>query len=215
MYDLGTEDVECYFWREDGMMTNSFATCINDYLTGTLIKPGVEEIILLSDGCCYQNRNATLSNTLLRLAVNYNIVITQTILEKGLTQMEVDSTHSIKERRLKNRPIYAPTNYVEVMKSVCEQHPFIVEYVDHTFFKNYSCLKCYDTIRPGIKVGDPVVTDIRSLKYKPEGVIQYKVLYSDEYKDLPKQRNATVPTGCEVIPPLYTGPFQIKQEMCP
>lgn len=68
-----------------------------------------------------------------------------------------------------------------------------------------------NTIRPGIKVGDPVVTDIRSLKYKPEGVIQYKVSYADEYKDLTKRRNATVPTGREVIPPLYTGPLQIKK----
>lgn len=39
------------------------------------------------------------SNALLRLAVKCNVTITQKFLEKGHTQMEVDSVHSVIERK--------------------------------------------------------------------------------------------------------------------
>ena len=40
--------------------------------------------------------------------------------------------------------------------------PYQVVYLDHTFFKDYTKLGGYNSIRPGTRVGDPVVTDIRA-----------------------------------------------------
>ena len=45
----------------------------------------------------------------------------------------------------------------------------------------------YISIRPGFKTGDPVVIDIRCLMYTPEGILKYKLLYSDEWQPLPKR----------------------------
>ncbi|CAB3252726.1 unnamed protein product [Arctia plantaginis] len=60
-------------------------------------------------GCTAQNRNNGVSNALLHLAMARNVVITQKYLEKGHTKMEVDSVHSVIERKLKNRNIFTLT----------------------------------------------------------------------------------------------------------
>ena len=210
IYDMATKAVICYFWHEGegGLTANMFASCIDDHLEN-IVNPNTEEVIIYSDGCGYQNRNATMANTLLRFAVKHNITVTQKFLEKGHTQMEVDSVHSTIERRLRKRQIYSPANYVEVFKQA-RQQPYDVKYVDHNFFMDFAGLKSYDTIRPGSRVGDPVVTDIRCLRYFPEGLIKYKLLYSDEFSEVPKKRNAPTPTGHELLPNLYSAPLKIK-----
>lgn len=50
----------------------------------------------------------------------------------------------------------------------------------YDFFKTYTDLTYYSTIRPGNKVGDQVVTDIRQLRYK-DGSLEYKLDYSETY----------------------------------
>ena len=189
IYNLANDQVVCYFWHEGegGLTANVFASCLTDYLEG-IVEDNTEEIIIYSDGCGYQNRNVLLSNTLLHFAVNHKITVTQCYLEKGHTEMEVDSAHSVIERKIRKRPIYSPSNYVEVMASACETNPYKVKYVDHSFFKDFGTLKYYDTNRPGYKVGDPVVRNIRSLKYTKDGVIHFKTSYTDEYNEIPKKR---------------------------
>lgn len=151
-----------------------------------------------------------MANTLLRFAVKRNIAITQNILEKGHTQMEVDSVHSTIERCLRRQPIYAPCNYVEMIQRA-RQVPYKVKYIDHSFFRDYSALRFYETIRPSNKVGDPVITDIRSLKYTKDGKIMYKLSHLDDYMDLPVRRNTTTPTGHELVTRLYTKQLKIKE----
>lgn len=72
----------------------------------------LEEIVLYSDRCGYQNRNTTLSNMLVYLSVKYGITITQKILEKGHTQLAVHSTIA---HILRNREIHSPHHYVNYM----------------------------------------------------------------------------------------------------
>jgi hypothetical protein len=89
------------------------------YISGLLTTTNVTLIFSRlkdSDGCTYQNRNITLSNTLLKAAHDRNITIFQKYLEKGHTQMEVDSVHSVIERKLKNKPIYVPVNYIDIFE---------------------------------------------------------------------------------------------------
>ncbi|KAK6177541.1 hypothetical protein SNE40_015624 [Patella caerulea] len=213
-HNLATRDVHCYFWHEGegGLSSHNFATCIQHYIE-TLIEPGIEEIILFSDGCGYQNRNVSVSNALLYTAVKNGITIIQKYLEKGHTQMEVDSVHSTLERKFRKVPIYSPSNYVELIKQARPCQPYVVKYLTHTFFRDFSSLKYYDTIRPGNRVGDPCVHELRVLKYLPSGVIQFKLNFDDEYKDLPRRRNsATGPSfNMEIIPPAYNNPPPIKK----
>lgn len=71
------------------------------------------------------------SNTLLLLAMEKNVTITQKYLEKGHTQMEVDSVHSVIERKLKNVEIFLPSQYASITKEA-RREP------DYTYFKDYS-----------------------------------------------------------------------------
>ncbi|KAJ4447418.1 hypothetical protein ANN_09425 [Periplaneta americana] len=57
--------------------------------------------------------------------------------------------------------------------------PYHVESLEHSFFKKYSSLSYITSILPDTKLGDPVVVDIRCLKYEPDGSIQYKLKFSD------------------------------------
>ena len=87
----------------------------------------IKTLIIYSDGCTYQNRNVTLSNALLKVAYDKNITIFQKYLERGHTQLEVDSVHSVIERKLKNKPIYVPQNYVDIFKVSRLERPYDVK----------------------------------------------------------------------------------------
>ncbi|KAK6167866.1 hypothetical protein SNE40_021797 [Patella caerulea] len=213
IYDLNTKDVACYFWHEaEGDLTaNSFASCVTNYIENMLVDDRIKTIVIYSDGCTYQNRNSVLSNALLKIAITKNVRIFQKYLEKGHTQMEVDSVHSVIERKLKKRPIYIPQNYVDIFRSARPRQPYNVFYVHHDFFRRYSDLGYYHSIRPGVKVGDPVVTDIRVMNYSPDGDIKYQLVFDDVLHDLPRKAK-NVQIGSQDIQPnrLHDHPIPIK-----
>lgn len=127
---------------EGGLEANDFASIIRDFLDlQSELHNVTTKIILYSDGCCYQNRNVILANTLLNLAKIKNIHIEQKFLEKGHTQMEADSVHSTIERKIRNRVINVPADYVLAIEQArLNPEPYIVKYLDHTFFKNMMLL---------------------------------------------------------------------------
>lgn len=192
LYDLRSKDVYCFLWDETqaSLDATNIASIIYQFLV-TYIEghPELKKIVLISDGCGYQNRNTVLSNVLLKLAMERKISIIQNFLEKGHTQMEVDSAHSLIERRLKNKDIYLPTDYIHVCREARPNKPFIVKYLAYTDFLNLTNIRYYNNIRPGYKVGDPTVSDIRSLMYNSKGEILYKLNYSDEWNHYIKRPN--------------------------
>lgn len=208
IYDLATGDVACYFWNETAADLNAstFATCIISYLESLDIT-GVDRVILYSDGCTYQNRNVVLANALLKFSVEHHVVVEQKFLEKGHMYMECDSVHASIERKVKHKDVFVPQPYVNAIESArCKG--YTVDYVDHSF---YTKLGYYTSIRPGVGVGSPVVTDIRLLKYSPDGLIAYKINYTDEsYTDLRKPRNA-VNTFDENITRSFSKPLKLKK----
>ncbi|KAK7109685.1 hypothetical protein V1264_013683 [Littorina saxatilis] len=116
LYNLSDKEVACYFWNESEgeVKSNSFTSCIVDYLKST-VDETTNTIIIYSDGCGYQNCNVTLGNALLHFAVRQGKVVIQKFLEKGHTWMEVDSVHSAIENKLRRRQIFWPAEYVEVI----------------------------------------------------------------------------------------------------
>ena len=211
IHEMDSRHVTCYFWHEsEGELTaNSFASCVADFIDK--LDDGVKELVIYSDGCTYQNRNVTLSNTLLHKAFAKKITIIQKYLEKGHTQMECDSVHSTIEQKLRNKPIYCPQNYVDLIKEARQNQPYTVMYLSHDFFGNYSDLKYYSSIRPGSRVGDPVVTDIRVLKYTEDGSLQYKLNFADQYQDLPRRCKVGHPSADDKIDRLYSSQVPIKK----
>lgn len=109
VYNLSTHEAVCYWFDETqcDLVASTFASCLTDAIEETL-KKSLKPVIVYSDGCTAQNRNSVLSNALLHLSMKYKISIIQKYLEKGHTQMECDSVHSVIERKLKKSDYYLP-----------------------------------------------------------------------------------------------------------
>jgi len=135
------------------------------------------KIILYSDGCGYQNRNVIIANALLNFSIQHQVQIEQKFLVKGHTQMECDAVHSVIERKLKNKEIYLPSEFIRLTKEARKHpEPYEAKHLSHDNFLDFKNHHHYKSIRPGRTKGDPEVKDIRSLKYDPKAQkIQYKL----------------------------------------
>lgn len=205
-YVKNTKDVYLYVWHEGdgGVTANNITSCIIDFLEKYC--SAYKKVILISDGCAYQNKNKTLCNALSNLSTIKGIMIEQIILEKGHTMMEVDSVHSTLEKKFKS-PIYTPTDYISRMLQARPSQPYIVHYLEYTFFKNYEdCPGGFSSIRPGRKTGDATVTDIRGLLYF-SGEVKYKLRHIDDWANLPQRRASATYTRDPIQ--LYENPIKI------
>lgn len=206
IYISNSKEVHCYVWHEgDGSVTsNEFVSCIMHFIKSNT---KYTKIILISDGCTYQNRNRNLVSALSDYTKSVDIEVEQIYLEKGHTMMEVDSVHSILERLFKP-PIYTPNDYISRMHQARPQQPFIIHHLDYTFFSNFQDLpNNFQSIRPGKKAGDPVVTDIRGLLYK-NGTVSYKLRHTDNWTVLPQRRKKF---NTESPIKLYDAPLKIEK----
>ena len=213
VYNLNNDDVVCYVWHEGEGELNAhiFASCLTNYLETEINCD--KEIVIYSDGCGSQNRNATLSNALSFLARRKGVSIIQKYLEKRHTQMECDSVHGVIERRKKHRDLHSPAQYVQLIKEARLRNPYKVYYLQHNFFRDFSKLIMFQSITPGRKVGDPTAADLRCIKYLPAGDIQWKIRHTNEWQLLLQPRRSTVHVGPEAkTTQLYSSPIPIKRE---
>ncbi|XP_051746313.1 uncharacterized protein LOC127510601 isoform X1 [Ctenopharyngodon idella] len=210
IYDMSTHNTTCYVWHEgEGALSASeFASCVTDFLSE---HKEYEKYILWSDGCGYQNHNLVLSNALLKFSTENEKVVIQRFLEKGHTEMECDSVHTVIERRLRNQEIYVPAQYVALMKTAWSKpNPYKVKYVDHNFFQDFTKLRLCKSIHPGIKLDDP--SDIRAIRYNINGTMDFKIQHSADWTPFSKNQqiqhtNSSSPS----VTPLYTESLKIKE----
>lgn len=211
IFDLTTKETICYVWNEaqGGLSGNEFATCIFKHLEKDL---SFDKYIIYSDGCTYQNRNSVMSTALRHFARKHEKIVIQKYLEKGHTQMEVDSCHSRIEARLKNRHIFVPYDYVSIIKEARQTpFPYQVEYLDHTYFLNFANFGSLKSIRPGRAVGDPTVTSMKGIRYLPTGVIDFKLDFSHDWSPLPDKRGDHLPDLGESPEQLYNEKLKIAK----
>ncbi|KAK4871927.1 hypothetical protein RN001_016051 [Aquatica leii] len=130
--------------------------------------------------------------------------------------MEADSMHATIEQALRNKNIHVPADYVRVCLQARKlPQPYRVKYLDFGVFKNFNQLNLLTSLRPGRKVGDLVVTDIRVIKYTSDGSLLYKLRHNEinyttvEYTRRNKKNN----NACfyEELPQLYDKPLSIKK----
>lgn len=125
-----------YVWHEGegGVTANNITSCIVNFIEQYCNNK--KKVILISDGCAYQNKNKVLCSALANLSALREFTIEQIILEKGHTMMEVDSVHSTLEKKCK-APIFSPTDFVSRMRECRPSQPYIINYLDYNFSKNY------------------------------------------------------------------------------
>ncbi|CAH1099152.1 unnamed protein product [Psylliodes chrysocephalus] len=212
VFDINTHHCVCYWFNETeaDLTANTFASYIVDYILQLedLSKP----VIIWSDGCTYQNKNVVLSNALFSLSVHKNTTIYQKYLERGHTQMEVDSVHAAIERNLKNKSIYLPSDYFKVTMDPRKKGLYSVKNIHFDFAKDYSILPKFDSIRPGRRVNDPTVNDIKVIKYTPDGNIQVELDFNDDFQDLPQRRVEKPVPDLQSFPQLRKAPIKIKKQ---
>ncbi|KAF2892711.1 hypothetical protein ILUMI_13464 [Ignelater luminosus] len=215
--NLQNKDCTCFIWNKtEGKLTADEFSTIIIYQLETVknaLKESENEIILYSDGCNYQNRNSTLASALINFSVANGVVVIQKYLDRGHTQMEVDAMHSTIEKKLKGVNINLPADYIQICNSARRTpKQYEVFYLTYTFFKRFSGLNFVTSIRPGKRIGDPTVTDLRALKYNPNGTIQYKLRFGDACQNLPLQMNNITAIPFAELPALYKGKLPIKNE---
>lgn len=209
IFDINNHTARCCWFDEtDADLTaNTFASCIIDYLTDVVVDN--RPIILWGDGCTPQNRNSIFSNALLCLSHVTNVTITQKFLEKGHTQMEVDSVHATIERKIKNKPIHLPSDYIRYTQTA-RQNPnkpgYETKAITHDMIRDFSAkdTMVYESIQPGKKPGDPTVTDIKAIQYLPSGVIMYKLSFDADFVMLTQRRKLEVPNSLYLVSKNYT-----------
>ena len=98
------------------------------------------------------------------------------------------STVQLKGKREKRgKPIHSPHTYIRLMEQCRPSQPYNISYLTHVFFKDFTKHSYYPSIRPGMRPADPVVTDLCCLMYCPDGRIQYKLRFTDNFDDLTKR----------------------------
>lgn len=190
VFDLNTRNAKCYWFDETqaNLSSNTFSTCIIDYLLEKASE--AKEIVIWSDNCVYQNKNSTLSNALLTYSIEKKVTIYQKFLEKGHTQMEVDSVHACIEKALKNKFVYVPDDFCRSSFEARKKIPYEIKRVSFDFVKDFDTNKIYTSIRPGKCSSDPTVNDIKVIKYTSNG-IEVKTSFSGEWIPLPLKRGSS------------------------
>lgn len=207
IYDLCNKDVTCFVWNEveGGLSANEFASCLFVYLERQMDL--FDRVIIYSDGCTYQNRNRIMATALRYFSTKYHKIVEQKILERGHTQMEVDSVHATIERGLKNVDIFSPLDYVQLIQAARKNpKPYEVEYLTYDFyldFENYGD-GAIKSLKPG---KDANVNNICALQYNPDGSICYKLNFGDEWMELGRRNK--LPTN--VPSQLYNNRRKIKK----
>lgn len=210
VYNECSKEVMCYVWPETsgGLSASIFTTCLINFLN-TIKTDVLEEIAIWSDGCGAQNRNAVLVSALSQWAQDSAIIVNLKYLEKGHTQMSVDSVHSKIEQRKKKNDLQVPADYCRIIKEARRNpSPFQYKYLDCSFFMDYEKTAVLSSIRPGTSRGDACVFDLRQLKMSTDGSIQFKLDHGEgELHDLPQRKRRPITNSLEA---LYSQPLPIS-----
>ena len=188
LYSLDTQEGYCYAWDEcnGGFYSDIFAWL--QYSNFKKLLNDNQEItnIIWSDGCGYQNRNATLSNAYCHLSRLTRCTITQKFLVSGHSQMECDSMHSCIECKCIG-PMFSPRDYIVVMQGArVNPMPYHVEHLSYGDFMPDFNGGYISSIRPGKKAGDETVNKFRSLRYSTT-TIEYQVDFDAQFAPLPQR----------------------------
>ncbi|KAF2891724.1 hypothetical protein ILUMI_14449, partial [Ignelater luminosus] len=136
IYELNNSEVSLYVWHETSKKvgSNEFTSYLIDYIRN--IADSYKEVVLISDGCNYPNRNKVLSSASSNIAVEKFIVLNQLHLEKGRTMMEADNVHFTLEQYFKPT-INSPMDYVARMRVARPKQPYKIEVLNYDFFFKY------------------------------------------------------------------------------
>ncbi|XP_073956599.1 uncharacterized protein [Choristoneura fumiferana] len=112
VFDMGKKKAVCYMWDETVAKrgANEVSSCLLNFIQA-YVEEGVKEFRFWSDNCAGQNRNRIVYSLYVFAAKKFNVSITHRFLQKGHTQNEGDSVHSVIERTSQPKAIYTPDEW--------------------------------------------------------------------------------------------------------
>lgn len=192
VFNLGTKQGYCFMWHEGTAQRGSaeVGSCVYNFILKN-VEASVKEFSFFSDNCAGQNRNRNIAALYLYCAINYKIKIRHTFLEKGHTQNEGDSIHSVIERAARNIDIYVPSQWYTLARTACKKTPYIVTeinaFFDITDLREKTCnnLKLTTT-------GEQVKwTEVRMLMFDPSEphIINIKYEFDKDFLQIDATKN--------------------------
>lgn len=141
VFNLANADGFCYMWYESiGKRGSSeIGSCLMRFINHN-VQQGAKQFSFYSDNCSGQNRNKFLFTLYSFLAQKLNIVIRHNFLEKGHTETEGDSMHSVIERASKHVPIFTPDQWYTLVRTAKKNKPYNVVEMDKEDFFNLKAL---------------------------------------------------------------------------
>lgn len=127
IYNLASRDACCYMWYEciGKRGSSEVGSCLLLFIEKHVQK-GIKEFSFYSDNCPGQNRNKFLMSFYNYAAQRYNVTVKHTFLERGHTQSEADSVHSVIEKAARNIPVYSPEQWYTVVRTSKRKQPYVV-----------------------------------------------------------------------------------------
>lgn len=127
IFNLGNKECYCYMWYETIAKRGSceIGSCLLNFIKRNIEK-GVNEFSFFSDNCTGQNRNKYLFSLYNYISQLYKVTICHSFLERGHTQNEGDSIHSVIERASRNIPVYSPDQWYTVVRTAKKNNPYNV-----------------------------------------------------------------------------------------
>lgn len=112
VFDAAMKEGFCYVWDESIAKrgANEVSSCLYDFIK-TFAEKGAKEFRLWSDNCAGQNKNRIMFAMYAYAAEKFGVKITHRFLERGHTQNEGDSVHSVIERAGEHKVIYTPEEW--------------------------------------------------------------------------------------------------------
>lgn len=173
IYESGTKNTYCYLWGEcDGRRgSNEICSILSQYIRLVDERNTVSLLSLFCDSCPGQNKNKQIVSMLFFVlqATTKIQKITLTFLLPGHTMMPVDSVHAAIEHGVRNKTVWAPSEWPTLITNCrSKPKPYEVIVLSHTDFYDWKAIQ--NKLLPQNKLvttnGEPVAfKDIRRLVF--------------------------------------------------
>ena len=140
MFDITLKQGYYYLWDQSIAKKGAsvVGSCIYRYVEKYCTKD-TKYLTLFADNCPGQNRNRWIFLMMSVLLINFKILLSVKLafLEKGHTQNENDTVHSVIEKKKAGHEIMHPVQWKTLIDDACKITPYIVESMNKKKFKNF------------------------------------------------------------------------------
>lgn len=186
VFNLASKEAFCYMWHEciGKRGSSEIGSCLLLFIEHH-VRNGITEFSFFSDNCPGQNRNKFLFSLYNYVTQKYSIKIQHTFLERGHTQSEGDSVHSVIEKAARNIPVYTPDQWYTLVRTSKRKNPYVVIEMGQENIFDLKMLQQKTSLNWDKNETNEKVywNQIKMVKTSPEDT--NIIFYKDSYKDEP------------------------------